>query len=246
MKEDESRYFVEKNEKIYELLNSDLVVTNEGQRLSGKRNEYVGILNYLFSDATTNLNISNRELEPKSLIAVSKKYHENVCPNEVCTIYEMAETKSQISLGLYAGGYSSSFNFGGLLASDVGHGAIFGTRLQIDQAFAWEERVSVSVDLALTTYHSYTFDGTFSVNQINYNETYYEIRKGESPKVDLQGYSLKIPLSINYNLLQQRVKPYVGVGACSNCFSSSKMSVLNISFLLVNLTNQYHFITLDF
>ena len=212
VKEAKSRYFIEKDGDIHELLNSETTYTNQGATYNQERKEYVGMLNYLFRDATINLKIDSRELEPKSLIAVSKQYHENVCPNEVCTIYEMSETKSQFSFGIFAGGYTNSFDFGGRFASDTGYGALFGIRLQIDKPFAWAERWSVGLDLAVSNYNSYTFTTINSGNTVNYNETQYLLARGESLDIDLKSYSLKMPFSISYDLLQRRIKPYLGVG----------------------------------
>lgn len=230
IKADESRYFVEKENEIYELLNSELEVNHEGARYVRESKEYVGTLSYLFSDATDKLDVSTSRLDPKSLIAVSKKYHENVCPNEVCTIYEMPDVKPQVSYSFFSGVFFSSLNFGTDIISDTRWNGLIGAKMVVDKPFYWAENVSLHVDFALSRYSEYGLIRGTRTRYVQYESKPHTMR--ENPlNVNFKALSLKAPISVNYYLFHKRLKPYLGMG------------VVNLIFIKQNSDFEYsHFI----
>ncbi len=209
-----SRYFIEKDGDIHELLNSEIKIKSDGKTYTKSKKEYIGILNYLFSDASVDLKVETKNLDTKSIIEVSKKYHENVCPNELCTIYEMPEFKLETSFGVFAGVFRNTLDFG-YVESGIGSGIILGTRLMIENPFLWSERISISADLTLSSYRRYELRSNELHRSITYNGVNYRVYKNgpdTTLNVNLKTYALKIPVSIQYNLGNKRISPYIGAG----------------------------------
>jgi hypothetical protein len=105
-------FFLEKDNKLIELENSvsDLSVNgNDYQRVSKK---YRGQLKYyLREDANLYSKIDRADLSKKSLIEIAKKYHEDVCTDEQCIVYEKKSVKKHIRWGIDFSWCKTSFNF---------------------------------------------------------------------------------------------------------------------------------------
>ncbi len=83
-------YFIEKSDgRIYELTNKKRTVRIDGIEYVGENKKYIGLLTFAFADCqqVTPL-ISKAKLNDKSLIEITKKYHDYVCNGEKCVIYE--------------------------------------------------------------------------------------------------------------------------------------------------------------
>lgn len=85
-----STYLLEKEDgEMLELRNDMVEVNRDGQVFMVENNRYLGMLNYAFSDCSNLYNdINNTKLSHKSLINITKKYHNSVCDDELCVIYE--------------------------------------------------------------------------------------------------------------------------------------------------------------
>lgn len=82
------RYFVEKDSAVHELKNTETIERIDEQNYQKKNREYLGTLFYLFGDANMQSDISESVFRPKALIGLAKKYHDKVCTDEVCVVYE--------------------------------------------------------------------------------------------------------------------------------------------------------------
>lgn len=86
----EFHYFIEKSDKqLFELTNEKKYFIDNGAMKSRKTNRYIGLLRYAFADCPQIFPlITKARLEDKSLIEITKKYHEYVCNDQKCVIYE--------------------------------------------------------------------------------------------------------------------------------------------------------------
>ena len=94
-------YLLEKeNGELYELNNNKVEVKNNGEVYLVENNKYLGILNYAFGDckSLSRDEIYDTELSHKSLIKITKQYHDYVCEGERCIIYEKEVPVLQVAL----------------------------------------------------------------------------------------------------------------------------------------------------
>lgn len=91
-RDDKEHYLIEKGDStLMELTNEDIRVYKEGTQTKyyRKSNRYKGQLNYLFSDCEEiSDEIKDVSLTHKSLLNISKLYHDHICRDESCIIYE--------------------------------------------------------------------------------------------------------------------------------------------------------------
>lgn len=112
---EKERYFIEKDGEIAEMNNDENVIKNQyDDTYSKPSNQYKGVLKYYFQDAPGILNsIDYLGFDKKSLIKISKKYHQKICNNESCIIYAKNSVKPIIHFELFieTGIHQYSFQF---------------------------------------------------------------------------------------------------------------------------------------
>lgn len=99
------------NNKLYELKNEEKEVMVNGTRYMKESKEYIGLLKAVFKDSpTTNKKIENINLNHKSLITITNDYHNEVCVDKECIIYEKKLPKTKNTYGLVIGLNGMSFS----------------------------------------------------------------------------------------------------------------------------------------
>jgi len=87
-------------EKLIELKSIEKEVYTNATTYRIKSNQYVGILNYFFSESPSTLKkVEQVDLTQESLIKIAKVYHNDVCSNEECIIYQKVVPKVIIQYG---------------------------------------------------------------------------------------------------------------------------------------------------
>lgn len=110
-------YFVESREgKLLEI--RDMVARKkDGETIYVKSKKYKGYLNYVFENFPEIQNdIKNMDLTHKQLIRVAKKYHDYVCKDGQCIIYEKKLPVLKVRILPFVGYSSNSYNITGQLA----------------------------------------------------------------------------------------------------------------------------------
>ncbi len=102
---DGRHYFVEnENGKLYELKNEKREITVDNVRYIKESKEYIGLLKAIFKESPS---IANRarhvNLSHKSLIKITRDYHNRVCEGEKCIVYKKKLPKRAKSFGVVAG-----------------------------------------------------------------------------------------------------------------------------------------------
>ena len=98
---EKNKYFVEKdNSELTELIYNEIYFINEYGDEKVKYDErYKGALRYIYRDNPEIYPAINKtHFDHNSLIKISKKYHENVCPDEECIIYAKT-TRNKVFFG---------------------------------------------------------------------------------------------------------------------------------------------------
>lgn len=221
LKENESRFFVEKEGKIYELQNTNKNI-KDGEFVYQKENkEYIGILSYLLNDADMLFEIYESKLNSKSLVQIAKKYHEKVCTSEQCIIYERNKKPVQINFGIHTGISLNKFNFGSTTTSDYRMSIMLGCRFEFENTFEWAEKTNLIIDINYQKYSNYQLresEISFGSNITYDNRDYYitnnkSIYSGiQNLDVNINTHALKIPIIVNYNFSTEKLKPYIGIG----------------------------------
>lgn len=94
-------YFMEKDSIINELDNSEHTWNEDGKNISSRSQLYKGVIKYLFQDCPSIWNnIDRLTFSKKSIISISKEYHERTCTNEQCIIYERKQPKAKFQYGI--------------------------------------------------------------------------------------------------------------------------------------------------
>jgi len=240
MKDDQDRYFVEKDSIIYELKNTEVLKhinypgsSNENNYSiqSTEKKEYIGLLTALLKDAEIQQDILKCELRTKSLIKIAREYHEKVCSDEKCIIYEKASKPMHVNLGILAGVSINTLDFGEEVVSNFGPGSFLGLRVEFENALEWQENLSVVLDLTLQHYTNYTLRANdANINHyINYNNVAYSLNNSSEVSVgnrnrlnvNINTIALKIPLTLNYTFSKGKFRPYAG-GGIENIFILSQ------------------------
>ena len=107
-------YFIEKaGGELFELTNDKKKVQIEGTEYIEDSKKYIGLLTFAFSDCQQIFPLINKaKLDDKSLIEITKKYHENVCNGEKCIIYEKQVPSVRLRISPFISMNSSGWRIG--------------------------------------------------------------------------------------------------------------------------------------
>lgn len=229
MKDDKSRYFLEKDTAIYELMNTETIVEVKGTRMLSENKEYLGQLKALMMDAYIKKEIENLAFRPKPLINITTTYHNKVCPDQECIVYTKKFAPVKVKLSIIGGAAVNKINFGKEVTSDFGVSPFLGFRFDFLNIIPWYERLSLTLDVGVLQFSSYTLSGEKGkYNYVTYKGEEYTIANGavvfdpvKSLDVDVMAYILRLPLTLNYTLAKGKISPYISTG-CLNMFMLSQ------------------------
>lgn len=93
-------YFIEKDNEMIELTNKIFEVTAQNKVYYKESNKYKGVLIYAYSGTDAVIPyINDASFSRKSMIKLSKQYHDLVCKDQECIIYENKEPSIHFSAG---------------------------------------------------------------------------------------------------------------------------------------------------
>ena len=220
MRDNVDHYYIETDtNKIIELSEPPHLIEQKDGLTFLKPASYFGKLKFMLSNCTDIYpEIDKLKLEPESLIKLAKDYHNRVCNNEQCIIFESKLKQSKIHLGIVAGASFNSFSFGNV-HTNYGIGSILGCRLEFENLFYNSEQSTLQTGLILNRFSTYTF---YTNNYgIVYNGNFITAEKVDG--VDINTYALKIPFTYQYFLSLGKIRPFFGAGLeCIILFSQGK------------------------
>ena len=108
-----SHYFIEKADKqMFELTDEQQLIYRDGNDFSIHSKRYIGLLKLAFADCQKIYPMIDRaKFDEKSLIAITKKYHNYVCNGEKCIIYEKQLPAIRVKFGPYVSMNGSFLKF---------------------------------------------------------------------------------------------------------------------------------------
>jgi hypothetical protein len=100
-RENADHFYIEKDGHLKEIHNKSRNIRTKGFDAGVmETNQYKGVLKYCFQDCPEILpKVDNAPLDKKTLIKLSKEYHERVCKDEACIIYEKQFRKHVFQIG---------------------------------------------------------------------------------------------------------------------------------------------------
>ncbi len=238
LKDNTDHYYVEKDSKIYELKNTIERRSINNKNYLLEKSEYKKILSFLLQDAKIQDEIANCNFHIKPLIQIAKKYHDAVCTDKKCIIYEKSKKDVHLNVGIHAGLSWNSFNFGDRITTDYSLGKAIGLRLELENVIAWQENINFIFDFTFQQFTNYTLKPNgrdiygIAYNNIRYNLTSVgSVRnKVEELDVNMELTTLKIPLSINYLFTKGKISPYAGFGVVNTIVLSQNKDFIYQKF----------------
>jgi len=199
--DDNSHFLLEKDGKIYDLKNTTVISDIDGKVYYENKKEYLGIMSLLLKDANIQPLINKSTLNSKSLIKIAKNYHEKVCSDEQCIIYEKKIKPVHVNFGLHIGESINRFNFGDQIISNYSLSNYLGCRFEFENILNYAENLFLQVDFTFQNFSKYNFK--------NQNQYAYAYIKNN---IDLKAVALKIPVVVNYTFSKGKVRPSLGLG----------------------------------
>ena len=179
---DKERYFIENEEgKITELSNESKAVFIDETEYVRQTNRYKGILKASFVDyPELYAQIEKTSLDHKSLIEITREYHELSCKDRECVIYEKQNVPMRFRIGPSFGVYFMNLKYNGEMdeyTSDMGSNFFIGFRARLEFP---RRNNSFSVE----------FSGDFS------NLYFYNLESEENVNIDYHIYMSQVNAKI--------------------------------------------------
>jgi len=198
------RYFLKAdNDSLIELKNSTAFRNVSGTKYEIDKKEYVGQLKYQFSDQPSLFeDIDNTSLTAKSLIKISRKYHNLKCPDKDCMLFEDKNRKTTIDIGPTASFISSTCTLNNKNEEAVKTltGMGYGVNVRLSNSPFLSPKISFL--LGASAYDLlYEYDA-----HINYVEDY---------RIARIKY-IRIPVTASYKIINKPSSPFLNLGATIN------------------------------
>ena len=197
-------YFIEdKDRKIWELKNQEIRYRMGGKEYSKMSKEFISTLKVLFADySEIQTEIQEADRSHKSLISLTKSYHEYVCPDEECIVYEENLPKALYRISPILGVNISMINLSQYIYKDFKFenspspliGILFNTSIP-----RFNQKLSLEIGAAFCQNY---FASTFS--QGDYWKQHYDLY--------LKTYSLLNNLSFQYTFPTGKLRPFISLG----------------------------------
>jgi hypothetical protein len=175
---DGERYFIEKDSLgLTELPYEEAVQTIDGQRFASPSTKHIGLLNYYLQDAPNIKGQIERVKKPNrdNLVKLAENYHNAVCKDEICLIYERQPPSVMVFIEL-AAAYAAYKYPGSGYESSFSKGIIFHI-----SSPRTNERLFFRVGIMSTTVpHE---EGTTSSNRISFHAEYMTVHKRINPRI---------------------------------------------------------------
>ncbi|WP_010136679.1 hypothetical protein [Ochrovirga pacifica] len=237
-------YLVENNEgELYKLTNDDKNIYKGSQHYQKSSNKYKGVLKYLFRDAEkTRKDVDHVLLNRKSLVKISKKYHNEVCvPGDVCIDYTETKTQATYSFGLLFGVASTSLSeiksdenpYVYLEDSDFKSSAYSSFGFYYKRSLPnWNEKMFFESRVMYASFKQSTTNDHSNVNSSPIRDVY---------QVDAEVSSLGLDLLLKYEFNKSLIKPNVHFGIFGDYYVSKDYKATRTStfFNSGNLKDRY-------
>jgi len=199
------RYFMLlENDSLYELKNSKEIRIVDGADYSVNKREYIGALNYYFNDCPSiSPKLNQLKFDSKSFIKIAHEYHEKMCKDEECIIYEDTNRDLKINLGAAVNSFHSQLKLNNDKPEEVylSSAAGYGLGIELSNLRLLSPRYSLRVHFI---YHHLSFLYDIEGLWWAYDERLFDID------------CIRIPLQLTYRFSYKKLSPFVCAGVAAN------------------------------
>lgn len=195
-------YFVEKENELVEI-NNDLkiAIDSNGKQYFKESNQYKGVLKYFFNDSPNILkNVEYTEFNQKALLNIAKDYHEQVCPDLKCIVYNKTLSKNKYLVGFEYNYILPKLDF-------YTYESIVISKAPPETIFSMGLMGAINID--------YDYRFWFQVNVKYQHQSFTDsslFRDIYPMKHNYEFSSIFMDLSIKHNFLLTKLKPYLMAG----------------------------------
>lgn len=193
------RYYIEKDTGIYEI-NNDIITKQlpDGKTIMRNTNQYKGVLKVFFSDSPDIFKkVNNTSFNKESLINIAKDYHERVCTDEQCIIFEKPLSKRIYKLGI-----TSSYIFQ--------TGDYFSQEYATDIKLKQDSKLSIGLFAATNIDNDYRFWFQVKAMYISHSFTDSLMYRNVYPSsYNYKFSSILTDFTLKYRFSLSKIKPYV-------------------------------------
>lgn len=215
-----TKYFIlAEDGTISELLNTTAQIVQENVVYERKKKEYISTLMYSFRDCQSlQPKINSASFNSKSLINITKQYHELTCKEEDCVIFEEKDRKMKVDWGIYTAFLNSNLkiNNGDAEKMYPANSVGVGIALNITNLPGLSPKFSLKINPAFFS-SMYRYD-TSNVAALKTALQYHLIKDDRVCKI---GFA-KVPVQLSYRFNQKKFSPFVSAGGTVNLRFSYK------------------------
>ncbi len=198
------RYFIKtQNDSLIELKNTTVTKEIYGHRYEVDNHEYIGQLKIQLQDKPELFDeIERTPFQAKSLIKVSKKYHNLKCPDEDCLIFEDKNRKYSIYIAPSVSFIASQYilNNGNEEAVKLAMSPGYGINIKFGKSPVLSPKFSFNLGASF-------YDITYEYDAFVSNVEDYTIARIKY---------VRIPLTVSYKILNKQFSPYFNTGLTAN------------------------------
>jgi len=210
---DNYRYIIENKEgRQYEIYNEEKIVYVEGKSQNTKNKNYaIRMLKSAFSDCMEiQPQVDKAQLNHKSLIKLTKNYHNYVCDDKECIVYEKKVSKTTIQIAPVIGFTTSNLSF------DKGFYSRFSYEQNLRPTFGLQVNAALP---NVTNGFSAQLDLMYHENNIyGVYRDYFELF--------VDNNMLQTSLLVKYGLPHGNIRPSIGVGLAGNFMLNTSIHAL--------------------
>lgn len=213
-----SAYFIDsENSELLELRSKETKIKKNGSTFAAQDNKYLGVLGYALADCPEiRKDVHKTTLSHKSLIKITRKYHDYKCSDEACVIYEKEIPVLRVELKPTIGYAISGIDFKSEELRQVdfrkSSSAVAGLALNFIVP-RWNEKLTFLV--SLTFNKDYYYGTYFNQTSGNSSNSYYHINNS----------NLNSSISIKYTYPKYKFRPELFVGICGNSIVDSDTKI---------------------
>jgi hypothetical protein len=236
-------YYIEKEPYGLRELSEPIKINNEGKISTSL---YKGKLKSLMADCPEmDKDINSSQLNNSSLVSIAKKYHNYVCYNDSCIIYEKQTVPVSFSFLVTSGISYNNYRFGTELITDFGFGYHFGGAVKIQNGLT-NPNFDIYVGLFLEKDSRYILKACDKQRLVTYNNIVYNINNYgytiSTPvhtsiselSIDIGLVALKVPILLDGKYNFEKFSIHCGFGVINKFILSS-----NKTFSVLHFQEQY-------
>jgi hypothetical protein len=194
-------FYLEKNEELHLLSNEPRTLYRGTERYEVNSKAYVGTMSHLFRDSPNLQNkIKNTPYSPKSLVKITKEYHQSINSSDECIDYTKKPSPTF---------FIEPFVF--LAQSRMKN------ELSVNNYYFTDNQKGIGANIKLIPFRAHS-----QINYllgINFSKFHYSgimgIKEKYGPRnyqLDIQYNCLKVPLMLQYTLPTKKIIPFVMLG----------------------------------